>query len=175
MKFSVFIKQTFGSRINLDRTLSILHSGLSVEQAGSLEAPILEEEIKNAIWECGGDRAPGPNGFTFQFIKAFWEDLKGDILKFLQFFEAFGTFDKGCNLSFITLVPKVKDPINLSDYRPISLIGCLYKIIAKILAIRLKRVIGDIVGEEQTAYVEGRNILDGPLIINEVFSWVKRN
>lgn len=148
---------------------------ISVAQVVSLEAHITEEEIKNAIWECGGDQAPRPDGFTFEFIKVLWEELKGDILKFVQFFEAFGTLDKGCTSSFVTLVPKVKDPINLSDYRPISLIRCLYKIIAKILAIRLKMVIGDIVGEEQTAYVEGRNILDGPLIINEVCSWVKSN
>nr|KAJ0210922.1 hypothetical protein LSAT_V11C400217930 [Lactuca sativa] len=68
----------------------------------------------------------------------------------------------------------VKDPISLTDYRPISLIGCMYKIISKILALRLKKVIGGLIGDVQSAYVEGRSILDGPLVINELLSWAKK-
>lgn len=147
---------------------------ISDEQAEFLESPILIGEVKAAIWECGSDRAPGPDGFTFKFIKTFWNIMKGDIMQFVHHFEKYGSFAKGCNSLFITLAPKVKDPMVLSDYRPISLIGCLYKIVANILALRLKKVIGGVIGEEQSAYVEGRNILDGPLIINEVCSWAKR-
>ena len=80
----------------------------------------------------------------------------------------------GCNSSFITLITKCKDPSILTEFRPISLIGCLYKIIAKILACRLKKVVGLVVDEVQSAYVEGRNILDGPLIINEICAWAKK-
>lgn len=68
----------------------------------------------------------------------------------------------------------VKDPISLTDYRPISLIGCMYKIISKILALRLKKVIGGLIGDVQSAYVEGRSILDRPLVINELLSWAKK-
>ncbi|KAI3720995.1 hypothetical protein L2E82_31996 [Cichorium intybus] len=65
--------------------------------------------------------------------------------------------------------------MSLSDYRPISLIGCIYKILAKALAVRLKSVIGEVIGEVQSAYVAGRNILDGPLMINEIHSWLKKS
>ena len=81
---------------------------------------------------------------------------------------------KGCNSSFITLIPKCKDPSSLAEFRPISLIGCTYKIISKLLACRLKQVIGSVVDEVQSAYIEGRNILDGPLIVNEISSWAKK-
>lgn len=74
----------------------------------------------------------------------------------------------------ITLVPKIKDPTLLNDYQPISLIGCMYKIIAKILACRLKSLIGHVIGDAQSSYVEKRNILDGPHIINEIHSWAKK-
>ena len=77
----------------------------------------------------------------------------------LHEFHATGNINKGCNSSFITLVPKTGDPLTLHDYRPINLIGCLYKVIAKVLANRLKKVIGSVVGEAQTAFVAGRNIL----------------
>lgn len=78
-------------------------------------------------------------------------------------------------ISFITLILKVKDPLTISDYRPICLIGRLYQIIAKILANRLKCVISLVVDEVQSAYIEGRNILDGPLIINELKNWAKKS
>ena len=139
----------------------------TLERTG-LESKITTEEIKNAIWACGSEKAPGPDGFTFKFLKRQWDLIQGDIIKFVDYFERFGRLERGCNSSFITLVPKCKDPSSLGDYRPISLIGCLYKIVSKILATRLKAVIGNVVDEVQFAYVEGRYILDGPLIINEV-------
>lgn len=85
-----------------------------------------------------------------------------------------GEIANRCNSSFITMVPKVQDPLTLNDFQPISLIGCMYKIIAKILAIWLKGVVGYNIDELQTAFVEGRNILDGPLIVNEICTWAKK-
>ncbi|KAL5190599.1 Transposon TX1 uncharacterized protein [Glycine soja] len=70
--------------------------------------------------------------------------LKPEITRFTFEFHANGIFPKGSNASFITLVPKVHDPQNLNDFRPISLIGCVYKIVAKLLSNRLKRVMPDI-------------------------------
>lgn len=147
---------------------------LSMMDAIGLEAPFSVEEVKVAVWACGSDKAPGSDGFNFKFIKAFWETLKDDVMKCVFHFDKYGTLARGCNSSFITLAPKVKDPTSLSDYRLISLIGCIYKIISKLLATRLKKVIGGIIGDVQSAYVEGRNILDGPLVINELNSWAKK-
>nr|GEY28314.1 RNA-directed DNA polymerase, eukaryota [Tanacetum cinerariifolium] len=74
---------------------------------------------------------------------------------------------KGCNSNFITLIPKIPDAKLVKDFRPISLIGSLYKIIAKILTNRLVSVLGNIVNEVQSAFIADRQILDGPFIINE--------
>lgn len=147
---------------------------LAPHQAWLLEAPFTMEELKSAVWCCGGEKAPGPDGYTFKLIKHKWEVMKSDIWEFVKFFERTGTFTPGCNSAFVTLIPKVPDPLILDEYRPISLIGSLYKIVAKMLALRLKMVIGSVVDEVQTAYISDRNILDGPLIINEVYSWAKR-
>ncbi|GJU01497.1 RNA-directed DNA polymerase, eukaryota [Tanacetum coccineum] len=82
-----------------------------------------------------------------------------------------GIFPKGCNPSFITLIPKLNDAKFVKDFRPISLIGCQYKIVGKILANRLSLVIGNLISKEQSAFIRGRKILDGPLILSEVIDW----
>ena len=71
------------------------------------------------------------------------------------------------NDTFIFLIPKKSDVVEVRDFRPISLIGGVYIIIAKVLANRLKMVLGDIVYESQNAFVKERQILDFALIANE--------
>ncbi|GJZ64535.1 putative RNA-directed DNA polymerase, eukaryota, reverse transcriptase zinc-binding domain protein [Tanacetum coccineum] len=110
---------------------------LSSSQRESLDQNITREEIKRAVWDCGGDRAPGPNGFVFKFFKTFWDLIEGDVVRFVLDFFRTNSFPKGCNSSFIALIPKVHNAKLVSDFRPISLIGCQYKIIGKILANRL--------------------------------------
>jgi hypothetical protein len=75
---------------------------------------------------------------------------------------------KGLNATFIALITKVDSPQRLNDFRPISLVGSLYKILAKVLANRLRLVIGSVISESQTTLVKDRQILDGILIANEI-------
>nr|GEW12948.1 hypothetical protein [Tanacetum cinerariifolium] len=80
---------------------------------------------------------------------------------------------KGSNSSFITLISKVANPIHIKDFQPIFLIGVQYKIIAKILANRLAEVVDKVISHEQSAFILGRQILDGPLMLSEVMDWYK--
>ncbi|GJU52085.1 RNA-directed DNA polymerase, eukaryota, reverse transcriptase zinc-binding domain protein [Tanacetum coccineum] len=84
-----------------------------------------------------------------------------------------GQIPKGGNSSFIALIPKLANANMVKDFRPISLIGSLYKIIAKILVNRLVIVLGDLVNEIQSAFVANRQILDGPFILNELLQLCK--
>ncbi|GJR98227.1 RNA-directed DNA polymerase, eukaryota, reverse transcriptase zinc-binding domain protein [Tanacetum coccineum] len=147
---------------------------ISVEQQEFLECDVSNEKIKKAVWNCGSDRAPGPDGFTFKFIKTFWDVIQNDMVRFVGEFFQSSCFPKGCNSSFIALIPKIGDAKCLSDFRPISLIGCQYKIIGKLLANRLSTVIGSCVSFEQSAFIKGRNFLDGPLVLNECMSWYRK-
>ncbi|KAJ0511624.1 putative RNA-directed DNA polymerase [Helianthus annuus] len=147
---------------------------LSPAEASSLVEPFSIAEIKEAVWGCVGDRAPGPDGFNFKFIKKHWELFQGDFYKVFQEFFMHGSISRCCSSSFIALIPKVKDPSSPSSFRPISLIGVVNKAISKVLVNRLKKVIGKLISEEQTAFLAGRNISDGPLILNEVIAWLKK-
>lgn len=146
---------------------------LSPMQSDLLEDSFSLAEIKKAVWSCGGEKAPGPDGFSFAFIKKYWDIVKVDIHNMMHEFYFVNEIPKGCNSSFITLIPKVDNPLTFSDFRPISLIGIQYKIISKILANRLAMVIDSIVSPEQSAFVKGRQILDGPLLLNEVIDWYR--
>ncbi|KAJ0638467.1 putative RNA-directed DNA polymerase [Helianthus annuus] len=146
---------------------------ISDGEAEHLIAPFSLIEIKDAVWDCDGDRAPGPDGFNFKFIKRFWEGFQNDFIALFNKFYADGTLNSCCTSSFLALIPKVKDPASPMDFRPISLIGVINKVISKVLVNRLKGIMGKIISEEQSAFLAGRNIMDGPLILNEIVSWLK--
>ncbi|KAJ0535599.1 putative RNA-directed DNA polymerase [Helianthus annuus] len=143
-------------------------------EADQLISPFSIEEIKTAVMACDGNKAPGPDGFTLKFFKKYWDLLKPMLMAVMEDFYATGEISRGCNASFITLVPKKDDPQGFSDFRPISLLGSVYKILSKVLTTRLKKVMNQLIAPTQSAFVGGRNILDGPLIVSETVSWVKK-
>ncbi|GAU10186.1 hypothetical protein TSUD_420150, partial [Trifolium subterraneum] len=137
-------------------------------ESGSLVKPFSEAEVKSAVWDCDSFKSPGPDGVNFGFIKDFWAEIRGDVMRFISEFHRNGKLTKGINSTFIALIPKIDSPQRLNDFRPISLVGSIYKILAKVLANRLRLVIGSVISGSQTAFVKNRQILDGILVANEV-------
>lgn len=89
----------------------------------------------------------------------------------MAIFSEFHSKDQWCkclSATFITLIPKKKGVADLNDFRPISLVGCIYKLLAKTLALRLKSVLGDVISESQHAFILGRQTIDCALIANEI-------
>ncbi|TQE06757.1 hypothetical protein C1H46_007626 [Malus baccata] len=78
------------------------------------------------------------------------------------------------NETFICLIPKKSDSLKVTDYRPISLVTGLYKVIAKTLASRLNEVLVTTVSPHQGAFVKDRQILDVVLIANEVVEEIRQ-
>nr|GEW36361.1 cysteine-rich receptor-like protein kinase [Tanacetum cinerariifolium] len=142
---------------------------LSNDQRDDLERMVTKEEVKKAVWDCGSDKSLGPDGFSFSFFRHFWSTIKNDIFEVVDCFFTYGDMPNECNSNFIALIPKIIDANMVKDFRPISLIGSLYKVITKILTNRLVNVICDLVNEVQSAFVAERQILDGLFILNEDF------
>ncbi|XP_068474698.1 uncharacterized protein [Phaseolus vulgaris] len=137
-------KKIFEKRFKATKDFGVRLDGvefksLSEEDNASLIASFTEEEIRNAVWQCEGTKSPGPDGFNFNFLKKSWDFIKEDIVAAVCLFHENVCIPKGCNASFIALIPKVRDPTTLEKYRPISLVGAVYKIIAKVMAEGLRK------------------------------------
>ena len=144
---------------------------LTPGEAGSLEVSFKEEEIFIALNELNGEKAPNLDGFSLAFWQASWLFVKEDIMGFFKEFYEKGTFTKSINTTFLVLIPKKGGVEDLKDFQPISLVGSLYKLLAN----RLKKVVGKVVSEAQNAFMEGRQITDVSLIVNEVIDyWHKK-
>ncbi|GKD67284.1 RNA-directed DNA polymerase, eukaryota [Tanacetum coccineum] len=120
---------------------------LTPDQVEDLDRNIANDEIKAAVWACGENKSPGPDGYTFEFFRQYWDIIGSDFYVAVDWFFVSGTLPRGCNSSFIALIPKVTDAKFVIDFRPISLIRSVYK---------------------------DRQILDGPFILNEALAWCKR-
>ena len=124
-------------------------------------------EIKAALFQMGPTKALGPDGMNVIFYQKF-SHIVGDIVMsvVLEFLNN-GHMLPALNYTHIVLIPKIKNPIKMSDYRPISLYNVIYKIIAKVLANRLKQILPHIIAPTQTAFVLGRLITDNVLVAYE--------
>ena len=130
-------------------------------------------EVKEAIFSIHADKAPGLDGFSANFFQSNWKSVGPDIVKEIwEFFET-GKLPARINETHIHLIPKVKSPRTVAEYRPIALCNVYYKIISKILTRRLQPLLGSIISENQSAFVKGRAISDNVLITHEVLHFLK--
>ncbi|KAK2649769.1 hypothetical protein Ddye_017258 [Dipteronia dyeriana] len=149
-------------------------SQISERERLDLEANFSKEEVWRTLCDCDGNKAPGPDGFNLDFLKVNLEVLKSDYMNFLHEFHRDGAGVSQLNHTFIALIPKTKVPESLSDYHPISLVGSLYKVLAKKLANRLKLVMNSVISPSQLAFLKGRQITDSFIIAEEVIHYWKK-
>lgn len=85
---------------------SSLFQKLDSADACFLESEFTQEEIRGAVWNCGGSISPGPDGLNFNSLKRFWDFFKPDFINCVKYFQTAGHFSRGCNPSFTVIIPK---------------------------------------------------------------------
>ena len=140
---------------------------ISSEEANWLERPFENEEIFNVVSNMNGDKSPELDGFPMAFYHACWSILWDDLLAVFAELYEYGSFERSLNATFLSLIPKRTNVVEVKDFQPISLVGSVYKILVKVLANRLSRVLSTIISPSQSAFDQGRQISDSVLVANE--------
>ncbi|KAK2637643.1 hypothetical protein Ddye_025438 [Dipteronia dyeriana] len=126
----------------------LINKKFLAEEKTELEKKFSEKEVREALSNCDGNKAPGPKD---------------------------SSIIKDLNATFIALIPKIRNPVSLNDYRPISLVSSLYKLLAKVLAVHLKKVMNSIIGDSKKwPSLKNRQITDSFVIASEIIhKWRK--
>lgn len=132
-------------------------------------------EVEEAVNQMAEGTAPGPDGFTVTFFHKLWDLLKEEVLYLVESSRKARKVLPAFNATFITLLPKSEGANHPSKFRPILLCNVIYKIITKVIANRIKPIMNILIAPEQSGFVEGRQILDGIILIHEVVHSLKHS
>jgi hypothetical protein len=125
----------------------------SGEEKNGLVLPFSLIKIEKVLKESDGNKSPEPNGFNFAFIKEFWYLMKDEVRIMFHQFYGNSVLPRSFLSCFVVLIPKVDEPFALKDHRPISLLGCLYKLISKVLAAHLAIVLNSVISTSQSTFL----------------------
>ena len=165
--FEKFLGISTNTRV-IDNAGELFSTQVSHTEAEIMCSEVSVDEIKEALNGIDDCKAPGLDGYTAKNFKVAWSIVGKDICNAVQEFFSSGKILGEINASIISLVPKVKDPLKVSDYRPIACCNVIYKLISKILTNRLKQVLCRIISQNQSAFIPGRSITDNILITQEL-------
>ena len=128
-----------------------------VDEGGNrdLMREVIEEELKKVMGSFQKDKIPGPDGWPIDFFLDLYDILGKDLLQVIEDSRTSGWIPASFNSTFIALIPKSDNPLTLNDFRPISLCNCVYKIISKVIALRMKSILSKHISDEQFGFLEG--------------------
>ncbi|XP_041024388.1 uncharacterized protein LOC121264998 [Juglans microcarpa x Juglans regia] len=167
--FTQFFKGLFATSNpkQMEDVINTVKRKVTPQMNEALIAPFRKEEVEEAVFQMGPYKSPGPDGYGACFYQKYWsvigEDVSDAILDFMH--SDHGMED--INFTYLVMIPKCSNPVNITDFRPISLCNVLYKIITKMLANRLKQILPFIISQNQCAFVPGRLISDNILAAYE--------
>ncbi|KAA3471206.1 reverse transcriptase [Gossypium australe] len=161
-----YFQKLFKSNLNSNTVLNLdyIESCISGEVNDRLLKDLTDNEIKEAFSQMDHMKAPGIDGLSGNFFKENWEVVGEDTIKLCQDILR-GVKNVDClNDTIIVIIPKIKEPVDMTNFRPISLYRVVYKIVAKVLTNRLKETLSLCISQNQSAFVLGRMIHDSILV-----------
>ncbi|XP_031116020.1 uncharacterized protein LOC116019789 [Ipomoea triloba] len=120
------------------------------------------------------DKSPGPDGMNPGFYQQYWDVVGSDVTSFVLKCLNDCSFPSDLNDTNVLLIPKKNCPEMVSDLRPIALCNVVYKIMAKMVANRMKPLLGEVISDSQSAFIPDRLITDNIMIAAEVGHFLNR-
>ena len=149
---------------------------LSLAESEPMEGLISLDEITNYIKKAKNNKSPGSTGFTNEFYKFFWRDIKLFILNSINHSYQSGMLSVTQRLGIITLIPKgEKDKTFLKNWRPLTLLNTLYKIVSGCISERIKPCLSKIIHCDQKGFVSNRYIGEAVRTTYDIMDWAKNN
>ena len=154
---------------------SFLIPTVTDEHNNELLQPLTMEEVTEAMKQLPAGKAPGVDSIPAEFYQELWEDLGIDIFNFVSESISQSYITEELNISKIALLPKTEDRSKIQNFRPISLLNTLYKVVAKVYANRMKPLLHHWILPSQTGFVPNRCILDNIFLAFEAIEWTLEN
>jgi hypothetical protein len=133
----------------------------------------MQEEVDQAIKEMPRGKAPRSDGFTTYFFDYFWPMIREEFCAPMEESRTSNQVTSSLNATFLTLIPKKECVTNPKQFRSIALSNFIYKIITKVIALKLKPILPYIISKEQSGYVEGHHIMDNIILVHEIIHSLK--
>jgi hypothetical protein len=166
---------TFEGVHDMHKVLDHVPRKVTTEMNDLLRATYTREEVKKALFQMFPTKAPGPDGFPAYFFQSHWDICGEEITKAVLDIVSGIESAESINDTILVLIPKVKNPTLISQFRPISLCNVFYKISSKVVSNRFKLILPNIISEEQSALVSGRMIIDNIISGYDCLHFMKRN
>jgi len=149
---------------------------LSDNEKNIMDQPITKNEIFRTLSSMTPNKSPGFDGLPLEFYIVFWNDICDMLINSYNYSFENGLLSLSQRNGVVTLIPKKdKSPLKIKNYRPISLLSVDYKIIAKTMANRLKKFMGDLIHNDQSGFLKGRNIGNNIRLLLDVIDYTEAN
>ena len=171
-----YFNEIYSTTFPIDSEAGLGAVGRRVSEAMNAELlkEFKEEEVWRALMQMHPTKSPSLDGMSPIFFQKYWDVVGPQVTQSVIHILRIGIMPNGMNDTYICLIPKVKSPQKITEYRPISLCNVIYKIIAKVLANRLKGVLPEVISDAQSAFVPGRQITDNVLVAFEVMHCINQ-
>eukprot|EP00253_Pinus_taeda_P008065 PITA_08065 len=156
------------------RTAQAFPRFVEEEEAENLYREVSKEEIENVIKSMPKDKSPGPDGWTIELFTHFFEQIGDELTEVVEESRKKGEIYGPFNATFIALIPKREDSESFEDFRPISLCNAIYKIIAKVIAVRLKPILSSCISNEQFGFLDGHQIHEAIGVAQETIHSIRQ-
>jgi len=141
--------------VEVIKTVQCFPRYVEEEEVKDLMSIVTKEEVESVINSMARGKSPGPDGWTIELFHHFFDLIGAEITEVVEESRSKGEVYSPFNATFIALIPKKEVPENFEHFRPISLCNSIYKIIAKVIAIRIKPILSRYISNEQFGFLNG--------------------